>query len=139
TWCHGASGIVIARLTNLALAPSLEDREAAGAVLGRLLDEAHRPDLAAGEADDLCCGHSGRIDTLLQAHLLLDNPALLEGALALMRRVSERAQRAGGYSLSAARGADIFAPSLFQGIAGLGYTLLRLAEPRTLPCLLLLE
>jgi lantibiotic modifying enzyme len=30
-------------------------------------------------------------------------------------------------------------PTLFQGTAGLGYHLLRLAEPQQLPCVLLLE
>ncbi|MFL6292914.1 MAG: hypothetical protein ACJ759_18630 [Thermoanaerobaculia bacterium] len=56
-----------------------------------------------------------------------------------MRRVCQRAEVRGGYQLSAARGTEIFAPSLFQGLAGIGYTLLRVAEPERLPSLLLLE
>jgi lantibiotic modifying enzyme len=33
----------------------------------------------------------------------------------------------------------IFDPSLFRGLSGIGYALLRLAEPRRVPCVLLWE
>ena len=54
-------------------------------------------------------------------------------------RVLQRAREKGSYALSAARGTAEFCPTLFQGCAGVGYMLLRLARPQDLPCLLLFE
>ncbi|HVR99487.1 MAG TPA: lanthionine synthetase LanC family protein, partial [Thermoanaerobaculia bacterium] len=84
-------------------------------------------------------GHMGRIETLLSASLRLDDEGCREAAHELMDRVCSRAQERGRYELSAARGTDVFAPSLFQGASGVGYTLLRLAAPAELPSLLLFE
>ena len=50
-----------------------------------------------------------------------------------------RARRRGRYNVLAARGTDQFAPTLFQGLAGVGYTFLRLATPTETPSVLLLE
>lgn len=137
-WCHGASGIALGQMAALPINDHPEIRQE----IGRSLEHAktcaqERSPLV--EADDLCCGHMGRIEFLLGAYRMLGNEGALEAAHVLMERVRQRACSKGRYDLSAARGTDAFAPSLFQGSAGVGYTLLRLAEPEALPCLLLLQ
>jgi lantibiotic modifying enzyme len=89
--------------------------------------------------DDLCCGHMGRAEALLYASRSLGDERFLKVARALAIQVTERARTGGSYRVTAARGSEHFSPSLFQGHAGIGYTLLRLARPGALPCPLLLE
>ena len=81
----------------------------------------------------------GLLELLLGAASRLGDEGALDAALLLMERVRRRAELGGCYELSAARGKDIFTPFLFQGIAGVGYSLVRLAAPGEIPCLLLLE
>jgi lantibiotic modifying enzyme len=138
-WCHGSAGIALGRLGALHLDDSPEAREEISGVLQRVQGHAAAPRSGADGPDDLCCGHMGTIELLLEAHRRMGDSEALEAAQTLMARILERARAQGRFQLSAARGTDVFAPSLFQGIAGIGYTLLRLAEPEALPCLLLLE
>jgi class II lanthipeptide synthase len=138
-WCHGATGIVLGRLSALHLDDGEEVREEIAGVLQRAHEYVRAPHSGAEGPDDLCCGHMGTIELLLEAHRRLGDSAALEAARTLMTSILERVRIQGRFQLSAARGTDAFAPSLFQGIAGIGYTLLRLAEPEALPCLLLLE
>jgi lantibiotic modifying enzyme len=53
--------------------------------------------------------------------------------------VWRQARRRGRYDVAAARGTHRFSPTLFQGVAGIGYTFLRLARPADLPSIALLE
>jgi lantibiotic modifying enzyme len=138
-WCHGASGIALGRIGALAVDDGAEVRTEVGEVLGRLCSSAQDDELDPDVADDLCCGYMGIIETLLCAGQKLGDGSCRAAAHRLMDRVHQRAQLGGRYELSAARGANVFAPSLFQGIAGVGYTMLRLVAPEKLPCLLLFE
>lgn len=152
-WCHGSSGILLGKMATLDLDDSAEVREeirdgledlCRGALDGApadtadTADTAETPDGAAGEADDLCCGQMGHVEALLYAHDKLGNARCLAAAQRSMAQAWRRRQREGRYRLSAARGSDLFSPSLFQGVAGVGYACLRLAMPRRLPCLPLL-
>jgi lantibiotic modifying enzyme len=139
-WCHGAAGIAMARIGTLPRLDSSEIRDEISSALEETRSFSDAGIFAAHPADDLCCGHMGRIEALLYASRQLSNESgLREAADTLAYRVIQRAQDRGSYTLSAARGKDYFAPSLFQGHAGIGYTFLRLARPGDLPCLLLLE
>jgi lantibiotic modifying enzyme len=138
-WCHGSAGIALGRLGALHLEDGPEVRDEIDCTLKNARAYARIRAFADSGPDDLCCGHIGRIELLLYAYRRLGGGESLESAKALMARVLDRAQTEGRFQLSAARGTESFAPSLFQGIAGIGYTLLRLAEPEALPCLLLLE
>jgi len=51
----------------------------------------------------------------------------------------ERARRDGGYRLLSGEPDDAANPSLFAGIAGIGFELLRLANPTRLPSVLLFQ
>lgn len=136
-WCHGAAGIALGRIGTLSVENTPEAQEEIEGALNRARSYV-RNDALEGP-DDLCCGHMGLLELLLCASQQTGNEDALDTALCLMDRVQRRAETKGGYELSAARGTDVFAPSLFQGIAGVGYSLVRLAAPEEIPCLLLLS
>lgn len=159
-WCHGSSGILLGKMATLELDDSAEVRQeirdgledlCRGALDGNPADIADIADIAgtanaadtadpaSSQADDLCCGQMGHVEALLYAHDKLGNARCLAAAQRLMAQAWRRRQREGRYRLSAARGSNLFSPSLFQGVAGVGYTCLRLAMPRRLPCLPLLD
>jgi lantibiotic modifying enzyme len=89
--------------------------------------------------DYLCCGNFGRLEVLLLAAQKLARPELQELALKKAAWVVARAKQTGAYQLSANLPSHAFSPSFFQGTAGIGYELLRLAYPEVLPSVLLLE
>jgi lantibiotic modifying enzyme len=138
-WCHGSSGIALGKIASLPLDDSAPIRAEIAGVLADLRDAAREGELADGDVDDLCCGQMGRAEVLLCASLRLGDESCRDAALRLAARVRRRARAQGRYFVSAARGSDHFAPSLFQGVAGVGYTFLRLALPHELPSLLLFE
>ncbi len=137
-WCHGAAGIVLGRIGSLALCNTPEGKEEIDRTLRRMQSYALDGDELEG-SDDICTGHMGMIELLLSASRRLEDARSLEAALALTDRVCQRRDSRGRYDLSAACGKDVFAPSFLQGVAGVGYTLLRLAAPESLPCILLFE
>jgi lantibiotic modifying enzyme len=137
-WCHGDTGIALGRIGSLALEDSPEARQEIEGSLCRARFYARNTEALDGP-DDLCCGHMGLLELLLCAYQKLGDHDALDTARILIDRVLRRAEARGRFELSAARGTDNFAPSLFQGIAGVGYSLLRLAAPEEIPCLLLLD
>ncbi len=88
------------------------------------------------DIDHLCCGNLGRADLLLEAGQRLQRPDLLEEARTLASEVVVRSRQAGGYRLG---NSGAYSLSLFQGSAGIGYELLRMAAPGDLPTVLLWE
>jgi lantibiotic modifying enzyme len=139
TWCHGACGIALGMLAVSHLISDPRARLESVDALHATALFARSERFAEVVADDLCCGHAGRIEVLHTAALQLADPGLGEAARELAFRILQRARRRGRYELSAARGSELFAPSLFQGAAGVGYTFLRLASADHLPSLLLLS
>lgn len=136
-WCNGAPGIGLARVGGLDVldTPGVRrDIDAALTTTRRLLaEEQHR------QADHVCCGNFGRIDILLEAGQRLVRPEWRALAQTTAAQVVARAHRFGGYHLSGAVPRGVFAPGFFQGMAGIGYSLLRLAYPGQLPAVLLWE
>lgn len=129
-WCHGASGIGLARLGMIRHGAAARD----------LLDDVERA-IARTAAermsalDCLCCGNFGRLDLLLEAGVTLGQPALV--ALARRRAAARLDRTAEGFSWPF--GGDNENLGFFQGLAGIGYELLRLARPGEFPCALLWE
>ncbi len=126
-WCHGAAGVGLARaLTRGLLADPLAEED---------LRTAIETTVRAGESrfDHLCCGTLARAETLLAAGTRLGDTGLVDGARYLARSVADRIL-AGG--LPAARVADyeygMLQPGFFQGASGVGYQLLRIADPSAL-------
>jgi type 2 lantibiotic biosynthesis protein LanM len=126
-WCHGAPGILTAVLS------------AGKAAAGELpidIDAVLRgvAGWQAAQTDTLCCGNLSRVESLLVAARALDRTDLVDAARAIATRTVERAKRRGHFRLSGA-GTDyrVFDPGFFQGLAGIGYELLRVARPADLP------
>jgi lantibiotic modifying enzyme len=130
-WCHGAPGIALSRLAS----PDLNEGETAE-LQGLLQIARSIPDASL---DHLCCGNLGRADILLCAGEVLGDTTLTDDALALADRTVGRAEQAGDFSLRRPGEASGLRPAYFHGLSGVGYALLRLASPRTLPCTLRLE
>ena len=72
--------------------------------------------------DFLCCGNSAVSDFLLQAGREAD-------ARSRMAYVLERAEQSGTFNCMTQAVTEVFSPSLFYGVAGIGYELLRLLDP----------
>ncbi|MCU0517148.1 MAG: type 2 lanthipeptide synthetase LanM family protein, partial [Oscillatoria sp. Prado101] len=132
SWCHGAAGIALARLGGLSIWQTeeiCEDVEVA-------LQTTCRHSLQG--VDCVCCGNFGRMEALLAGAQKLCRPQLRDMALQKAAWGVARAQKMGGYHFPNLP-VFAFSPSFFQGTAGIGYQLLRLAHPDALPSVLLWE
>jgi lantibiotic modifying enzyme len=127
-WCHGAPGVT--------LAISLGSADTVYAKLLDQLEPSLKTTAAASPhmADHLCCGNMGRCEALFTTGRRLMRREAVEGSRRLARVVIARARKAGHFCL-AANGFEyrIFDPGFFRGVSGIGYTLLRLAAPSSLP------
>jgi type 2 lantibiotic biosynthesis protein LanM len=116
TWCNGAVGVALGRLLY------------GGTCSPETVQAAGRWELGS-TADHACCGHMGPAELLLVA----GEP---ERALELAGAVVARARAARTYQLAREIRDARLAPAFFQGISGIGYQLLRLTHPQTLPSVL---
>lgn len=125
-WCHGAPGILLGRL----LGGERDSEDVQRALKGTV---------ASGFAavDQCCCGNAGKADVLLYAAEVLKDDASRDEARILMEQSIARARRLGGYRCYGKLPHTVRGPGLFQGFAGIGYTLLRLEFP--LPSVLGME
>lgn len=128
-WCHGAPGIGLGRLGALDLLDDGKIREEIDIALNTTLQQGF-----AGN-HSLCHGALGDIELPLTAAQVLNRPAdweALERAIALVIGSIE----ANGWVTAVPFGVET--PGLMIGLAGIGYELLRLAEPDRVPSALLL-
>lgn len=131
-WCWGRSGIALARL-------GVHDALGSVSPSGRLADALDAV-AARGTAhtDHLCCGTLGRVETLLAGADAgvgaVDRPAAAD----LAARVIAQRREAGAFRLPG-HGETYPNPTLYNGLAGVAYTLCRVARPTELPCLLAFE
>ncbi len=129
-WCHGAPGVGLSRLRMRRL---LDDP---------VLDE----DLAAalettlrhgfGSNHSLCHGDLGNLELFLEAHLASGGESLAQSLSHLTSQIFLSIQENGCIS-GVPLGVET--PGLMNGLAGIGYGLLRLVEPRYVPSVLLLD
>ena len=87
--------------------------------------------------DHYCCGNSGRIDFLLEASMRLDRPQLLQEAQKRALGMMRRKEESSGYQIKGRDSRAISNPSFFQGLSGIGYTLLRCADPQAISSVLI--
>ena len=127
SWCHGAPGIGLARLAlrselqHPLLFPDLET------ALGTTqLPRSHT-------VDDLCCGSFGRFDILLYAARILGRKAL---SVAAAEQAWDILYRSDAFRTAPCDVPEAGNPGFFDGLAGIGYVLLRLVAPDDLPCVL---
>jgi type 2 lantibiotic biosynthesis protein LanM len=130
-WCNGAPGIGLAR----AFASTVFEDETLAGEVGVAVEAAAR--LGAAQADHLCCGNMGRADVLFTIGQLLPSRNPMQIGMQIAGSVVARARERGHFRLSAS-GAEyeVFTPGFFTGLSGIGYTLLRFAEPQRLPSVL---
>jgi lantibiotic modifying enzyme len=129
-WCHGAPGIGLGRLRSL---PHLDD-----AKIRTEIDTALKTTLAHGFGSNhsLCHGDLGNLELLLQASLTLDHPQWHAQMNRLASIILESINQH-GWLCGVPLGVET--PGLMTGLAGIGYGLLRLAEPTRVPSVLVLE
>jgi lantibiotic modifying enzyme len=129
-WCHGAPGIGLSRLCSL---PLLDDQlliEEINAALTTTLSDGF------GGCHILCHGDLGNVDILLHAAAILGEPRWKLHARQHAARVMETAKKS-GWNCGLPLGVE--SPGFMNGLAGVGYALLRLTDPARVPCLLALE
>jgi hypothetical protein len=121
-WCHGATGIGLARIRAFELlrAPlyAAEARAAVAAALGFGRDR--------GFNFSLCHGAAGTLELLCEAAAVLGEPELRARAEEMAAEGCEEFER-GGREWPCGTGTGASDPALMLGEAGIGLTLLRLA------------
>jgi type 2 lantibiotic biosynthesis protein LanM len=131
-WCYGAAGIGLSRV----LAARCLDADD----LSRETRIAARTVLAHGECwnHSLCHGEFGNAEILKLCASALADPDLLYQA-DRRERAAVASVLANGPVCGVDRDVDFESPGLMCGIAGVGYGLLRIARPGSLPSLLCLD
>jgi type 2 lantibiotic biosynthesis protein LanM len=130
-WCHGAAGIGLGRLGSFEIVKTPEiERE-----IEIALQTTQR--YALQTIDHLCCGNLGRVEVLLVGAQRCSRPDWHQAALQNATNIVAKAKRTGGYQLFSNLPNSVFNPGFFRGTAGIGYQLLRLAQPEQLPSVLL--
>jgi type 2 lantibiotic biosynthesis protein LanM len=131
-WCHGTAGILMMR----AATGALEPERFAPDELAHLLEKVGR----RGQADLWCCGNFGIAEALNYIGQEANLPEAQKRGVVLLEETLERGLKGGFFRLESTLGENFcFSPSLFRGTAGIGYSLLRLAYPGELPCILAFE
>lgn len=126
-WCYGAPGITISRLGMASAASALP-------TLTRLIEMSI--DQPPHSIDHLCCGNFGRLDVLVEASIRLDRSDLLIAARQRAACLVHRTSSEFSYGLTPDFPQPLLNPTLFRGLAGIGYQLLRLAYPQRVPSIL---
>lgn len=123
-WCHGAAGIGLSRLGML----SSLDPQARRCEIARAVDAT----LARGFGDNhcLCHGDLGNLDFLLQAGQALSRRDWNVAVERLTLRIVDDVEHS-GWRCGINKPVDT--PGLMTGLAGIGYGMLRLAHPETVP------
>lgn len=130
TWCHGAPGVGIARLTALRLGLDSGAKEDLEIAVGATLQEGF------GGSDCICHGNLGNLDFVYDAARTLGRADWLAAAEAHAAMVLAR-MRASGWRCGVPLSIEI--PGLMTGLAGIGYGCLRLAFPAEVPSIMILE
>lgn len=127
-WCYGAPGVGLSRL------PAVDDdprfRQDIAAALRALVERGF------GFNHSLCHGDLGNLDILLQMERSLDRSGLRREIARRTWSVLDSMDRH-GFLCGTPLGIEL--PGLMNGLAGIGYGLLRLAEPERVPSVLGLE
>lgn len=127
TWCHGAAGIGLARLGSLKYHDDEQMRQEISVALATTIAEGF------GHNQSLCHGDFGNLETLLTATEVLTEPCYDRELKRLTTLVFNGIQQY-GWVTGVPRGIET--PGLMTGLAGIGYQLLRLAEPMHIPAVL---
>ncbi|HEU4389375.1 MAG TPA: type 2 lanthipeptide synthetase LanM family protein, partial [Blastocatellia bacterium] len=128
-WCHGAPGIGLGRLRSLTHVDDPVIREEISIALRATVEQGF------GHNHSLCHGDLGNLETLLAASEMLEDSEWQE-RLGRLTAVILDSINANGWICGVPFGVET--PGLMTGLAGIGYGLLRLAEPARVPSVLTL-
>jgi lantibiotic modifying enzyme len=128
-WCHGAPGIGLGRLGGLGQLDESTVRDEIDAALRATIQ------YGFGMNHSLCHGALGNVELLLSAAQVLNRPEDHE-AVAQATALIVASIEANGAVTAVPLGVET--PGFMTGLAGMGYELLRLAEPDKVPAALLL-
>jgi type 2 lantibiotic biosynthesis protein LanM len=129
SWCHGAPGIGLGRLLSLGHVDDPQIRAEINAALETTLGRGF------GSNHSLCHGDLGNLELLQLAGLKLGEPRWRAEAARLAAIILENIEQ-NGWLCGNPLGVE--SPGLMTGLAGIGYELLRLAEPDRVPSVLAL-
>lgn len=121
SWCHGTPGILLSRLNCSDIKKNeffTKDLNENISLLKNCVFE---------EGDSICCGNFGLADILISIADKSDIPSLDAAKEIINKRYSLSKEHGYSYEFIPS---SVFNPSLFQGLAGIGYTFLRLANPK---------
>ena len=129
TWCYGAPGIGLARLSSI--------EQVDGAAIRAEIDTSLRTTMSHGFGlnHSLCHGDIGNLELLLQASSVLDKP---EWGFQVERIAAMILDSFDRYGWLCGNPLRVESPGLMTGLAGIGYGLLRLAAPSRVPSVLVL-
>jgi type 2 lantibiotic biosynthesis protein LanM len=129
TWCYGAPGIGLARLSSI--------KQVDGAAIRAEIDTSLKTTMNHGFGlnHSLCHGDIGNLELLLQASLVLDKPEWHFQVERIAAMILDSFDRYGWLCGNPQR---VESPGLMTGLAGIGYGILRLAEPSRVPSVLVL-
>ncbi len=130
SWCHGAPGIGLARLRGL---KQLDD-----AAIRQEIDTALATTLGCGFGANhtLCHGDLGNLEPLIEAARILDDPQWAAHVSRIAAMILDSIDRDGWLC---AIPLAVETPGLMTGLAGIGFGLLRLADPVAIPSVLMLD
>ncbi|MGJ7923261.1 type 2 lanthipeptide synthetase LanM family protein [Neobacillus sp. LXY-4] len=128
-WCHGAAGIAMGRIMSFRLYPDDRIRDEITIALNTTLQH------GLGGSHCLCHGDLGNIEAMLLAGEVLEQEAWKRKGLVCGTRVLKEAENS-GWICGIPQGLPT--PGLMTGLAGIGYGLLRLANPEAIPSILTL-
>ncbi len=126
TWCHGATGIGVARLRLWTLTGDEVYAAEATAAIETALGAVTRPGGGPGPDLSPCHGVGGPVELLLDAAATFGRPVLREAAKDRLETALTAAGN-GRWPCGVAGGGEC--PGLFQGMAGIAALALRCAEP----------
>jgi type 2 lantibiotic biosynthesis protein LanM len=129
TWCHGRIGIGLARLASWSIFPSVEIRQD----IDIALSACQKNGVFIQGTDHLCCGNVGRIELLTVAAQLLGDQELLRSAQDGVAKMITMARSNSAYGFLPHFSSTRFSAGFYSGSVGLGYQLLRVADPQLLP------
>lgn len=129
-WCHGSPGIGLGRL---AMMDVLEDPQLESEIRAAVRSTGEE---GFGGSHCLCHGDLGNFEFLVRAGQRLDDPKLCARADQLAEQILSAIER-DGYRCGLSSHVEL--PGLMTGLAGIGYGLLRIAAPQSVPSVLLLE
>ena len=124
SWCHGATGVGLSRLEllNNAIFRIQATKDT---------DRAYKKTLESGvhELDTLCCGNSGRVDFLLELGLVGYTNKGFKKAEELASVMIHEYKKTGNFNCFPDFITKDNNVGFYQGLAGIGYELLRIYDP----------